>query len=314
MHARYRVGLYGLVVESDFSLHQQRPVPAHLPADVAVRLATPIHVPAEMPAGTPVLEHWWQDERAYSAARNDKGHVLRFHGACEFRISPDLSSVTVHPDEAAADGLSTILTTGGLLAYQLFVRTRPVLHASAVELDGSALAFVGNSGQGKSTMAALMCAGGARLITDDVLNVDLDANSAYARLGATELRLRKGADELASLFADEDRANWRTSADQRQVLRLADDALDAAALKAIVIPLPDRTLRDVELTTLPPKDAAFVLLQFLRLTGWRDPAIASGHFSAMVDIAKRVRVCVAKVPWGPPFDTGLAQRLTDLLK
>ena len=188
-----------------------------------------------------------------------------------------------------------------------------MLHASAVELDGSAMAFVGNSGQGKSTMATLMCARGARLVTDDVLSVDLDGDRAFARLGATELRLRKGADELAALFVAADVPNRRTSADHRQVLRLADDATDRVDLRTIVIPLPDRKRTDLDLIDVPRRDAPFVLLQFLRLTGWRDQIIANGHFAAMVEVARRTSVRVAKVPWGPPFDPRMSQRLAELL-
>lgn len=309
----YRAGLYGLIVECEYPLNQNRHVPPTTPADVVVRMGDAISVSSEAPEGTPVLEHWWEGQRAYSAARTDAGHVLRFHGACEFRISADLTHVVAHPDIDAVPDLSTILTTGGLLAYQLFVRGRPVLHASAVEMGGSAIAFVGNSGQGKSTMATLLCARGARLITDDVLSLDLKQQSAYARLGATELRLRKGADELASLFTETDRPNRRTSADHRQVLRLDDDATDNAELRAIVIPLPDRSLSQIELIDVSRKEAPFVLLQFLRLTGWQDSSIATGHFSAMVEVARRTKVFAAKVPWGPPFDPNIARRLMQLL-
>lgn len=72
-----------------------------------------------------------------------------------------------------------------LFAYQLAVlphRTL-VLHSSAVELDGRAVLFLGESGTGKSTQTQLWCSNfsSARLLNDDapVVRVDNDAVNVY---------------------------------------------------------------------------------------------------------------------------------------
>ena len=52
------------------------------------------------------------------------------------------------------------------------LRGRELFHASAVELDGGAVAFVGLSGAGKSSIAAHLVAGGAGLVADDVLALE----------------------------------------------------------------------------------------------------------------------------------------------
>jgi len=80
--------------------------------------------------------------------------------------------VTVHLHPGADLGLVTVLTAGALLAVHLRLRGELVLPASAVQLGGAALAFVRASGMGKSTLAALLCASGHGLVTDDVLRVD----------------------------------------------------------------------------------------------------------------------------------------------
>lgn len=49
-----------------------------------------------------------------------------------------------------------------------------VLHASAVNVNGNAIAFLGNSGSGKSTMATFLSKKGYPLITDDVLVSKMD--------------------------------------------------------------------------------------------------------------------------------------------
>lgn len=305
----YRARLYGLVVDSDHDLHQRRPVGLDAAVDVYVRDGGSIRVDSEVGPGEPILDHWWENHRTYSAALDSEGFTLRFHGACEFRISADLKYVTAFRDYDADPGIVPILTTGAMLAFQLFMRNQAVLHGSAVQLGTDAVAFVGNSGQGKSTMATLMCADGGRLITDDVLALDVRPSEALCRLGATELRLRKGADELAELFAASEGPARRQSVDKRQVLKLADDADDFTPLRAIVIPRPSHVTPELSVRKVPARDAGFLVLSFLRLSGWEDDQIARRHFAAMVSVAARVPVYIADVPWGPPFDSGMATAL-----
>lgn len=52
-----------------------------------------------------------------------------------------------------------------------------VLHGSAVNMDGEAIAFLGGCGEGKSTIAAALNIKGYSFITDDILVVDFDKNN-----------------------------------------------------------------------------------------------------------------------------------------
>jgi hypothetical protein len=63
------------------------------------------------------------------------------------------------------------------------LRGRELFHASAVELGGQALAFVGLSGAGKSSVAAHAVARGAGLVTDDVLAVEPSGDAVLAHSG-----------------------------------------------------------------------------------------------------------------------------------
>lgn len=65
-------------------------------------------------------------------------------------------------------GLGVILQQRGLM----------VLHASAVEFEGHAIAFVGVPGQGKTTLAAAACAFGAKLLADDTVALSFDGEGA----------------------------------------------------------------------------------------------------------------------------------------
>jgi hypothetical protein len=72
-----------------------------------------------------------------------------------------------------------------------------LLHASAVELAGRTLAFVAASGTGKTSLAAQLVAGGASLLTDDVLALEGTPAGVVGHPGAPVFAVARG--ELAAL-------------------------------------------------------------------------------------------------------------------
>ena len=58
------------------------------------------------------------------------------------------------------------------LPFAAVLRGLEVLHASAVEVDGGAVAFVGRSGAGKTSLALALCRRGAAFLSDDVLALE----------------------------------------------------------------------------------------------------------------------------------------------
>jgi hypothetical protein len=80
---------------------------------------------------------------------------------------------------------------GRVLPWAAVLRGREVLHASAVAFDGRAVAFVGPSGAGKTSLATRLLLRGARLVTDDVLAVERRGDGTIvAHPGAALLALR----------------------------------------------------------------------------------------------------------------------------
>lgn len=303
--------LYGLVVDSDTDLHQDRPAPPGATPDVTVVRGPAAEPTTEIPPGTVVLRCDGATRTIYAFTRGDDGgFTLRFFGACDVHVSPALDRMEVRPVRGADAGMASVLTTGGSLAFQLYQRGHLVLHASAVEVGGAAWGFVGRAGMGKSTMAALMCSAGGALITDDVLRVDDFLGRPVARLGATELRLRKGADSLATRF-DGGAPQMRRSADAREVLRLRDGATDRLPLDVLIIPFPSRTADRVEVHRVPGPEALLALSGYPRLLGWRDPTALRHQFAGTAALVDQVPVVAATVPWGPPFRTGLVDELRD---
>jgi hypothetical protein len=68
---------------------------------------------------------------------------------------------------------------GPIIGFVLHLRGTPCLHASAVAVDGRAVAFLGHSGAGKSTTAAAFVRRGFRALTDDVLALDEKQDSGF---------------------------------------------------------------------------------------------------------------------------------------
>jgi hypothetical protein len=102
----------------------------------------------------------------------DGSDYLCWKNLFEFTVSADGRSVVCGPlDQSTNESLETYLL-GPVLSFALAKQGREPLHATAVIVDGKAIAFLGASGSGKSTLAAAFVRAGYQLLTDDLLLVD----------------------------------------------------------------------------------------------------------------------------------------------
>jgi hypothetical protein len=256
---------------------------------------------------------WAVDERhavRYVAARTQAGYRFRFTDLCDFDLSSDLAEATWTLASGGDPGVVSVLASGALMAFRLIMSGHLVLHASAVRTYGRGLAFVGASGMGKSTMASLMCADGAVLITDDVAHVTINGEKTLVTPSAIESRLRPAAIQVTELFIS---PTTRLTSDGRIAVTLPRSGQDAVPLDAIVIPVPSRKYTKLELTALTPAQSLILLNQFPRIPGWVDSEGLSRQFTLLGALVKRVPAYVAIVPWGPPFVVETGQQLLDAL-
>lgn len=63
---------------------------------------------------------------------------------------------------------------GSALGTLLHQRGKLVLHGSVIAIQGQAIAFLGESGWGKSTTVAALCQNGHQMVTDDITVIDFD--------------------------------------------------------------------------------------------------------------------------------------------
>ena len=78
---------------------------------------------------------------------------------------------------------------GGCMAVALHQKGYLILHASAVKVNGKAIAFIGDKGWGKSTIASAFIAQGHQFITDDVLAISLNGNTPVVYPSFPQLKL-----------------------------------------------------------------------------------------------------------------------------
>lgn len=302
--------LYGLGINADFDLHDAGGTGGD-DTDVTVRTGPSFDRWVPQPVGEALLD-FETDEPWYTLVRTEEGTLhFRVHTVCDYLISSDLCDVELRMHTSVDRGMDGVMTTGALLSLLLYLRGTPVFHGSAVDVGGNGVAFIGHSGQGKTTMAALFCAEGASVITDDVLVIDDTEGLPLVRRGSRELRLRSGVEDLAARI---DNAGSRVSADARHVIAPRPSALSSIPLRAIVIPRPTRDGSALRFQRLSSKDATLALLAFPRLMGWRDQRVLSGIFRDAAALAARVPVLVAHIPWGPPFPEDVTSALFEALE
>lgn len=99
------------------------------------------------------------------------GYLLRFPGLADFEVSADGRQVRAWPAPGATSATLHQLYLNQVLPLALSKQGQIVLHASAVDIGGQAVAFVGPSGQGKSTLAASFATHGCGFLTDDGLHI-----------------------------------------------------------------------------------------------------------------------------------------------
>jgi hypothetical protein len=293
--------LFGWDVSSEFPLYL--PESSTAPS-LTFRLARLPSQPDELPDGEVLLDYQDRGKRWYSVSRGDDGGlVFRFFGLADLRISPERDTVDFALLDSTDPGMAAVLATGAVPSLLLDLQGMPVLHASAVVArDGTTVAFLGRSGQGKSTLATLLCLDGGELLTDDVLPV-AERDPVTVSLGSAEVRLREQARELVT----GDLPGARTSADGRSVVnfRSAEVGRSSHPLDAVFIPLPNREgLLDI--LRIPKIQAHLTVLRYPRLLGWKVPDVLRAQFELASAVAAQVPVFLARVPWGPPFRDDIA--------
>lgn len=162
------------------------------------------HDPREqLPLQAEPFQTWTQPDGSAWAYfhRNGPQYIVRFPGMADFEVSADGKTAQAWPAPGTAAATVHHLYLNQVLPLALSRQGRLVLHASAVEIDGQAVAFMAESGRGKSTLAASFAANCGRFLTDDGLQVQWLQGEPFAVPSHPSVRLWE--DSRAALLGQE---------------------------------------------------------------------------------------------------------------
>ncbi len=217
--------------------------------------------------------------------REDQGYRIRFPNLADFLLSVDGRDLLAIPvPDTDAETLEH-LYLNQVLPLALSKQGEPVFHASAVEVDGQAIAFIGESGRGKSTLATHMVLSGAGLLTDDSLLLADD--SVGYRVVPSHASVRLWSDSREALVGDQMRDAPAVKYTSKSRL-LAGDAIrhctESARLKRAYF----LGSGDCEHISIEPVGAADAALEWIRHSFLLDleekPRLAS-HFGQVGKLA-----------------------------
>jgi hypothetical protein len=183
----YRV--FGFNLTSDF------PFRHHLgdgqgEVDLSFTLSPSPVVPGSWKNESPVYRsprHLEDGESVSRLYRLDSWEAFCFPRLADFYLQA--GRIVGHPLAEASPDLLEIRFLGPVLSYWLERRGVPTLHASAVEVNGRAVAFLSRHGGGKTGLAAALVQAGHPLLTDDILPVEESAGTFHARPGYPQMRM-----------------------------------------------------------------------------------------------------------------------------
>lgn len=232
------------------------------------------------------------------ALLEDGSTYLRWPELAEFLVSASGFRITCGVGPASHEAFQVYLL-GQALSFALVKSGLEPLHSTAVVINGKAVAFLGNSGFGKSSLAASFLEAGCPLLTDDLLILRQNGKGFFGYPGPPRIKLFP---KLAREFL---KANLggvpMSNGTQKLVLRLFESQIHQtfAPLHSIyVLDSPRQVFRKQRISAvhLRPREAFVSLLSntFNRLL--TDPERLRRQFAAATQLVARVPVVMISYP------------------
>ncbi len=254
-----------------------------------------VHGHRAIPHATHDGEHTWP------ALVNNApyGHVLQFSGAAEFSIDQDGRQVTAWIDPGTDSQTLRHLLLDHVLPRVLALRGRLVLHGATVMVEREAISFLGDTGCGKSTLAASFGTAGFRVTSDDGMVLDVRPDGVVAWPLYPSLRLWPEA--VAHLFAQTPGSEPMASySSKRRVSPMNADGMPASALplRALFV-LNTEGAADsptIEIAPLSQRDACVAIMRNAFRLDPADHAHIQHILHAAGEMARRVQTFSVRYP------------------
>jgi hypothetical protein len=254
---------------ADCELPWLAPAEARADADLTLRLLT-----RSKPEG-PFAP--WYEADAVSIARAEDQLLARFPDGTAFLVTSHCIALVDAPGHYTIDDLAAY-ALGPVLAVALHLQGAVLLHAAAVAIGGKAILFAGDSGSGKSTIAAILHRLGYRVLSDDVTEVA--DGEALASLAA----IRLWPDVVEALYGPAGAFPDRAPSWEKKMVAVAP--ADSCPIGAILF-LEERA-DSPRIERLAPRDGWQRLMADTYTSRLPDPRMARRIFEQTSALADRI--------------------------
>ena len=270
----YSYYTYGLGIQSEIPLPEL--LPAQGDGDVYVRLRN----------AEPTSHYNKFNET--NLEMNKVESVLSIENVGIFRICNGKEIIIITAPEADIRRIRRFII-GTALAILLYQRGSLVLHACTVNIDDHAVAFLGFSGSGKSSIAAALHTRGYGVLTDDVTVVEMIDDQPVVLPGFPQLKL--DLESSKAIGCDVDELQLIDGINEKYGYRLDHGFTDTPLRLERIYVLGENPRSGIEL--LSPQNAAIRIISLSVPTIWtqlRDP----NHFKQCINLANLVPVYLLK--------------------
>jgi len=252
---------------------------------------------ALLPAGVRPFQEWKPDQGNASAQffRLESGYVLRFPGLADFRVSADGLVIDCAPAIDAGDRWQALY----LQQVQPLLRSLtgdPVYHGAGIRIGDVAIAVLGPSGRGKSTLAAAFASRGHAFLGDDCLQVRLLPDSR-AELLPQQRSIRLWEDSLSALATQGAVAVDVPGSRKRQLLATSGfEHCDQPTPLARVYLLGEPGAGEFKLSPLSAAQAAMAWTANAFVLDIKAPAVIRRNIRAAARLAQAAPACRLDYP------------------
>lgn len=141
---------------------------------------------------TPDPDQWFQQ-----TVCGDGSVYMRWKDLFDFLITVDGARVSCRNLSGCAFEFLEAYVMNYAVSSALIQQGEETLHSTVVDIGGRAIGLLGASGAGKSTLASFLRSRGGDIVTDDMLRITIDEETALAHPGPHRLKLFQ---EPAGLF------------------------------------------------------------------------------------------------------------------
>lgn len=222
--------------------------------------------------------------------KTNQGKLIRFPQLADFSFDPDALSKGICATPSPETDRASVehLFHNNVVPMLLADRGVLMLHGSAVDSGGFAVAFIGISGRGKSTLAASFAANGFPFLSDDSIRLEPTEAAYLATPSYPFIRLWRDSDE-AVLAGRALKMAGITFSDKARYAAGNEipHAGEALPLRAIYVLARDG-VSETTIKLLGASEAMMELVQHSFILDIRSEHTLGGHFERMATLAGKI--------------------------